>query len=96
MKYFNNIKQEETDFKYRFKTESEFVKDFSRNWFDHITMGWTSEMNYLFGHDLELSEEESDRVFIEHEHGQIPRRQNINNVWLVEFDMIIPNRLSDF
>jgi hypothetical protein len=40
-----------SEYKYRFKTEKEFEKEFGLNWreINHYMIDWVLEMDYLFG-----------------------------------------------
>lgn len=39
-------------YKYRFKTEEEFIKEFGESWRRIVQCSFTREMNYLLGTDL--------------------------------------------
>lgn len=48
-KYYNNITNEYTDSKYRFKTREEFVEQFGNFWKDVLGGCWSYDMDRFFG-----------------------------------------------
>lgn len=54
-KYINIISGKSTKYKYRFRTEEEFIKKFGPNWKSRLRFRWIDDnrMDFLFGANME-------------------------------------------
>lgn len=54
-KYINIISGKSTKYKYRFRTEEEFIKKFGPNWKHRLRFRWIDDnrMDFLFGANME-------------------------------------------
>jgi len=84
LQYYNDIENQKTQYKYRYKTEEEFKRDFGDvNWRNNVRLSWIIDMDYLFGknvqsNDLNLS---GDVIFSE-------------GSWDISKDMVTKNKLA--
>jgi hypothetical protein len=51
--YYNIISKKNTTWKYRFKTEEEFIKEFGKYWQSDVNWNSNGDMDYLFGIDFD-------------------------------------------
>ena len=97
MKYRNNITNKKTEYKYRFRTEEEFIDEFGHDWHQDISCTWNlGGMDFLFGKDLELTDSDGDEIYNNHDILTINDIINLNRLWSISSDMIIPNVKLDF
>ena len=74
--YYNKIKQEYTQYPYRFKTKNEFEEEFGNGWHYIVRKNWNDNMDFMFGMDYPFMEfDQFKRV----------------DRFYVSMDMLIPN-----
>ncbi len=83
-------KQLKIEYKYRFKTEEEFIKEYGENWRDYTDWNSHGEMDYLFGKklDQDFPENSYDMVIEDHEDDTWYNTWYINRKMLVRYPVI--------
>jgi len=86
-KYINIITKGKTKFKYRFRTEKEFIERFGNCWKDDVERTWSNEMNVYLGEtvDEEIEEGEYYKGMHLFYHG-----------WHISYDMLTKNEILTF
>ena len=77
-------------YKYRFKTEKEFRKEFGTIWRDIVPCDFSYNMDYLLG--IILDEKywiEDGKDKFEKYHIMIPRRDDPRDTWKISKDMLV-------
>jgi len=68
-------------FKYRFKTEQEFIKEYGINWKRSNPIFWNDNMDYLLGTDFNYNFNGDDRV-------DIPDKNCTSNCWTISISHV--------
>lgn len=84
--YYNPILKHSTQYKYRFKTEDEFIKEKGKDWVRYIKYGWVfPHMSYLFGIDLKINDVDINSEFIACDYDE---------KWIISSNMIKENDIN--
>ena len=101
IKYYNPIEKEFTQYKYRFKTEEEFEKEYGRFWYSSNYINWAysdqyqSGMNNLFGKTFKVNDDEL--LFNQYKDRVLNRRyiDENNDGWSIGWWMLTENEIRE-
>lgn len=91
-KYYNNVNDCVTEYRFRIKTEKEFEEEYGLEWKSKVNYYWNEQghMDFLFGKNLE--KKIPDIIIIDRNFSTNVFNPDINNrSWTVSFDMIKEN-----
>jgi len=73
-------------YKYRFKTEEEFIKEFGNRWRNNNPLYWNDRMDYLLGTNFDIDFNGNEEV-------KIRRLDDSNEYWTISIHHITKEEL---